>query len=452
MRRPTRSRALLVAMLALAAVVVGGVVLEAAQRLSDRVPRGAGGSAFVPVVTGEGSPRLRQPDGSGQAAVSYEGAPPLSTPTFFPVAVWFESVQSPDDIARDRAAGLNTYLELTADSDVELARADGMRVITSGTPSGADGYLLPDEVDMWAGPGSADWTGSYPGEGDICDPAGAACGWTVIDRLAEKLPDSTYVWGQFGKGVTMWESTDEARQFVNGPADGVSADLYWFTDPNICGASEGGVMLGVAGAVPEDECRRASNYGLTVDKVRSLVAPAGSKPVWVFVEVGHPFTEDDAPTIGANQIADAVWSGVMHGAQGVVYFNHSFGGSCESQHVLRDDCGSTVRDTVTEVNEALADHAALLHAPFADGIAVATGGLDASVKLLDGRLVVLAGRTGNQATTGELRFACDVGATAVDETSGEVIPIEDGSLVLEIGADTPVRVLDLAEGRTCGLS
>ena len=32
-------------------------------------------------------------------------------------------------------------------------------------------------------------------------------------------------------------------------------------------------------------------------RVRDLVSPAGSKPVWAFVEVGHPFTESHAPSI-----------------------------------------------------------------------------------------------------------------------------------------------------------
>ena len=36
--------------------------------------------------------------------------------------------------------------------------------------AGAVGRVLSDEVDMWARGGNADWTGSWPGIGEICGP------------------------------------------------------------------------------------------------------------------------------------------------------------------------------------------------------------------------------------------------------------------------------------------
>ena len=101
--------------------------------------------------------------------------------------------------------------------------------------------------------------------------------------------------------------------------------------------------------------------------MRSLVSPRGSKPIWNFVEVGHPFTENDAPTIQAAAIRAAVWHSLIAGARGILYFNHNFGGPCQSQHVLRDSCGAAVRPTVKAVNEQIKRLAPVLNAPFADG-------------------------------------------------------------------------------------
>ena len=62
-----------------------------------------------------------------------------------------------------------------------------------------------------------------------------------------------------------------------------------------------------------------------------------------FVELGHPFTEEDWPSITPAQARAAVWSSIIHGAQGIIYFNHSFGGPCQTQHILRDPCYAGMR-------------------------------------------------------------------------------------------------------------
>ena len=73
----------------------------------------------------------------------------------------------------------------------------------------------------------------------------------------------------YGKGVSFWESDTESAQFVNGYQDVVSVDNYWFTDPGICVASQGGWLVGDGStALPDQECRLAANYGATVERVR----------------------------------------------------------------------------------------------------------------------------------------------------------------------------------------
>ena len=144
--------------------------------------------------------------------------------------------------------------------------------------------------------------------------------------------DGRFRHSNYGKGVLFWQTNAEAACFVNAQ-DLVSTDAYWFTDNNLCGRSEGG---GEPGVVKANNCHVAANYGWQINRVRSLVSPARSKPVWAFVEVGHPMSEDHWPSITPPQIRAAVWHSLIAGARGIIYFNHSFGGPCQTQHA----CGS----------------------------------------------------------------------------------------------------------------
>lgn len=330
----------------------------------------------------------QQPDGYALGK-SLPSSAPVARGDFFPAAVWFESVTSPTDVASDKAVGLNTYLQLTESSDTALIRAGGMRSIASPSPgSGSfqhDGILLPDEVDMWAGAGSGAWTGAMFWQGESCVDPGSGCGYTVLDEFMKTAPVSPVRYGQFGKGVTFWQSDAEASRFVNDHPNIVSADNYWMTDPNICSRWEGGRFLGEDRSLTESECRAPSNYGATVRKMRSLVKPSGSKPVWVFVEVGTPFGGDGARSIEPWAVEAAVWSGLVNGARGVAYFNHNFGGPCQSQHVLRDGCGGAVRPTVTRTNRKIASMARVLNAPDARGVLRVSGDVDSMVKSYRGK-------------------------------------------------------------------
>jgi len=56
----------------------------------------------------------------------------------------------------------------------------------------------------------------------------------------------------------------------------------------------------------------------------------------------------------------AVWQSIVHGARGIVFFNHSFGGACQSQHVLQE-CGAAMRDRVTSVTARIRSLAPVLN-------------------------------------------------------------------------------------------
>lgn len=397
--------------------------------MNARTVRGSGGLAALflsfaacqPLApdppTGD-EPTWRAVDGGPDFFAQFDPTLPTGT-DYFPVGVWLESVVDLGDIELDRQAGLTTYVELTENSDLSLLEGTGMVALVGRDDPLADGFVLADEVDMWAGAGDAGWTGLWPTQGEPCAPVGevTACGYTVQQTVRSRLPQSGLAYANYGKGVTFSLDDAEARRFVNEFQNIISADNYWFTDPNICGGHEGGMLLHAGLDLAPVDCRRAANYGRTVDRVRSLVEPAGSKPVWAFVELGHPFAEDDAPTITGPEVRAAVWSSVIHGARGIVYFNHSFGGDCESFHLLREACGDDVRPWVTEVNRQLVELAPALNAPFLDGAVTVDGAVDTAVKV-DGTVQYLfAAATADQnaEVTFDLHCAGDGTATVLGE-------------------------------------
>jgi hypothetical protein len=331
-------------------------------------------------------------------------------PTLFPVGVWFEGVNGQADVDKDKAAGLNTYVMLTDPSSMDLVKKNGMHAMTSESrkDSGDEttGWVVNDEVDMWAGAGTATWTGKFPGEGTICS-SNTGCGYDAMKRLSDRLPsnDGRMKYANFGKGVMFWESDDQAAKFVNDYTSVVSNDIYWYTDPNVCTSSSEGPSIGVT----KDNCRRAANYGLTVDTMRKLDGADGKRqPVYGFIELGHPFTESDSPTINADQIGGAVMSSLIHEARGIIYFNHNFGGNCISQHVLRDSCGAAVRPAVTALNQHIAGLAPVLNTQSYQW--KASSGVDTMLKAYNGSFYLFAmpGRTGG---TGQQKLTLPPGLT-----------------------------------------
>ena len=410
-----------------------------------------GGTAyFADVVFEPSGPTLRPIDGGADYYGTFENSLPV-TPDFFPLAVWFARVSSPEEADADRALGLNTYVELTDDSNIRAIRDTGLFALPSRADPLMAGQLTTDEADMWAGAGDAPWTGRMPGDGPICTPEDAACGYTVMSTLSDEIAPDILAYTNYGKGVTFWETREAAQRFVNDFQDVVSADNYWFTDESICQANEGGVLRtnGRTDLSPA-ECHLAANYGVTTRHVRSLVQPRAAVPVWNFVEVGQPFANSEAAGITGPQIRASVWSSIINGARGIVYFAHNFGGPCLSYNVFRDRCGDAVRAEVTAVNEQITRLAPVLNAPFVDGFARSDGPIDLAAKLHDDSLYILAGSTRSTGGRATIDLSCG-DATQVEVLDEDrTIAVVDRSFQDDFADGNTVHLyrLDRTEGCT----
>ena len=245
------------AMLACAALVAALVLVPAASQ-----PREDPGPVAVAMKQEAGG---RAPD-EPLATDVYDDYADLfgADRSYFPIGVWFESIISKHDVTLDKQARLNLYVVLTDDSDLSLVRAAGMRSVPTLSVPGVGpetiGWFLDDEIDMIYGPGE---------------------GYEVMQQRNDELPDDGRSrWANYGKGVLFWETDEEAATFVNDFQDVVSTDAYWYTDRNICAATEGGTLIGGGGDLSAAQCHRAANYGRTVDRVQSLVDPPGSSRCW----------------------------------------------------------------------------------------------------------------------------------------------------------------------------
>jgi hypothetical protein len=368
-------------------------------------PPPTGGKLNLPRVAWEGGP-------SHYAQYPSMKNTSFTDPNFFPTAVWYESVLSQGDVDKDKQAGLNLYVELVdAPQTADLLRKNGMYAFSGGLPNGGSetvASLLTDEADMFYGAGWDKWSGR---EGwNTCIPIqdqGGKCGYTLMQQFVDKAPkNGNPLYANYGKGVMLWESDAEASVFVNQFQQIVSNDLYFYTDTNICGG-ESQTWLGI----PTNQCRRAANYGFTMDKMRRLDAMDGKlQPIYAFVEDGHPAGESTSPTITGDQMAGAVFNSLIHEARGVIYFNHSFGGPCQSQHVLRD-CGlTTIRPKVIETNSRIKQLAPILNSQSYQYSF--NPNLETMLKEYNGNYYIFAMQKRSAQTSGTFNFTLPSGMTA----------------------------------------
>lgn len=386
---------------------------------------------------------LRAIDGGTNYYAQFTNSFPTD-PNFFPIGVWFESVLSQSDINLDKAVGLNTYVVLTTDSSLSLIQQNGMYAILQADNNdwknnsaaianpNVVGWLLHDEIDM-----------------QQANEQGAAAARTQIAATMNSLPnDGRLTYANYGKGVAFWNTDSDAGKYINDFQDVTSMDVYYFTDPNFQfnGWPESWSIIkwrdGIESSNPvltEAEYREAANYGYNVDRMRYLDGLDGERqPIWNFVEVGTPFSGGDA--IAIDEIQAAVMHSLIAGAQGIQYFNHSFGGPNPSFHVLRDPAYAAQRAAVDEINGLIEQLAPVLNSWFDDGYADA---LDGDVTLKDGVRVmskfydgdhyIFAGSLQHEAQTTQIRFGdgtFDGFVTVVGESGtgawGQTIPVVDG--------------------------
>ena len=154
------------------------------------------------------------------------------------------------------------------------------------------------------------------------------------------------------------------------------------------------------------------------------------QPIWNFVEVGWPFSETAAQggrAIQPDEIKAAVWHSIIAGAQGIIYFNHSFGGpEPDTARPARSGlCRGTRRGHST--NALIEQLAPVLNSPFDDGFVTANPSVRAMAKFYDGEHYVFAGSTESPPARLPSRWPASPAALLRSSAKAAPYPLRAGS-------------------------
>jgi hypothetical protein len=371
-------------------------------------------AGLVAASTLAAAPRDRRA-GGGTPYARWENGPPAD-PGYFPIAVW---LQSPENAAKYKAAGINLYVGLwQGPTDKQLAdlKAAGMPVICEQrrdwqghkTDRTIVGWMHGDEPDN-AQSITDPATGRRSYGGPVPPPK------VVAEYEQMRAADPTRpIMLNLGQGVgnDEWKGRgagahiDDYLTYVKG-SDIVSFDVY--------------PVVGIQ--KPDGE-----NYLWYVPKgVDRLVKwSGGEKIVWNCIECTH--ISDTKKKATPHQVRAEVWMALIHGSRGLIYFVHQFQ-PVFNEHALLDD--PEMLAGVTAINRQIRELAPVLNSPtVADGATVTSSAeavpIDAMVKRHDGATYVFSVGMRNAPARGSFTVRGVKNATA--EVLGEErkIAVKDG--------------------------
>lgn len=333
-----------------------------------------------------------------------------SNPGFFPVAVW---LQEPYNAAAYRNAGINTFIGLwdgpTEDQLSGLATA-GMPVLCSQNGVGLTnannqvitGWTHGDEPDN-AQPLEGGGYGP-PLEASVIIQSYHAFRSNDLSRpVYLNMGRGVAYDGWIGRGVRTGHPEDY-YEYVKG-CDIASFDIY---PVNASEAEVSGKLWYVAQGI---------------DRLQACTSNA--KPVWCWIECTMISSTSAAKPTPA-QVRSEVWMALIHGANGIGYFCHSWTPSFDSAALLHD---ATMLASVTTLNQQIQSLAPVLNGPpLSNLVTVASTNpaipIDLMVKQHGGATYVFAVAMRPGATVGAFSLPFGTNAHVIGES--RQIPISNG--------------------------
>lgn len=319
---------LLAAILALSPTIAGIAAGSATASSAPGPVLGHRADAARP-VDGAAAPSLPLP------RVPWEGGPAYwkrfpkaraagwARPGFFPIASWFNSVSDNAEVRFDKHLGLNTYIGMWEGTPARLFADNGV-------------YWIGDRLNRSFTDDSTFWVGDFLDD-EVDGRFTAEEGRDHLQSLVDaRMGDGRFKYANFTQMVMSRDMrSSDAEAYVNDFTDAVSLDMYYYTIPH-CDLSPYRDPYVVS--VPQGTCRTAASYGKTIDSLRVRdAADHERQAVWQFVEVlnGGPGEGPFTANITPRQLQGAVMASLIHGARGLVYFNQSLSGPCQSGGVFR---------------------------------------------------------------------------------------------------------------------
>lgn len=416
-----------VSLVLLLAIVGDPRVPEAVERSStdsvrpaDRPINSRADVDTLPLIPWEGGPDYWR---------RFPNAVDWTDPSFFPIGIWFGNVSSDEEVSFDKTKGINTYVEMWEGTDFDLLARNRVYWLGHGLVNQDDtskynpGVFLDDEVD-----------GQY-------EPAE---GLRHLKKLRTEMGPDRFTWANFTQLVVGPDLELRYQQeYVNGTADAVSVDMYWYSIPFCDWRPYRGDLYAVP--IPIETCRTAHSYGLSQEALRLRDAVDGRlQPTWTWVENFNGLSgQDPQPYVTGGQLKGAAMATVIHEARALMWFNQSFTGPCQTANVIREaqmdpgsECGRRYAaniDAMAEINHLASSLAPVLNTQsrrWSFG-----SRLDTMLKIHDGNAYIFAmtdGHAGRRSfrlpagikgrsaeVIGEMRTVPVVGATFTDEFAEE---------------------------------
>lgn len=308
-------------------------------------------------------------------------------PAWFPIAAWQPNITSNyggiippyADLGAGLAdAGVNVidgtwdWLDTVGPSYVNRAIALDMKVIATGpdmsylqrNPSHASaiiGWQTGDEFEMFRVNDGAPYGPNSPTTIHAAYVANRTQDTTRPQHINWGKPMGGWYYSASGGYDT--GSAEGDLKLYQESCDLSSVDYYWWTDP-------------------WENKPNAFGYGVSVDAQRHYARlDRVDKPLWMFVENSRPW-DITSPAITADQMEAAVWNSIVHGARGIIYFIHDFGGGASGAAAERGvwsagyydrTMGDAIIARMKTVNARLKSLAPVLNSPEIGTIHPTTG-------------------------------------------------------------------------------
>jgi hypothetical protein len=273
--------------------------------------------------------------------------------SFFPIGPFWGNYAG--EQATWKAADWNTVFYTTSTTDVNDLAADGLYSIVAASGSTPAATPNNNTVGFDSADEPSSWSGATSGLAGVSNSLQDSRFWYVNDtwEFAQSGAPSGTPGGTRADFFTDPVTTPDGskRHFDMG-----SIDTYWFSvanDSQYPWTSAGGQLYNGGGygqdPLTDAETECGCRYG---DMIRSVFGtkvglPAGKSqaswhttypgPVFQYVEDSNIGNSGDV-AITPPQMNWAVWSSIIHGARGIIYFDHSFGGSCVSDNYITTTC------------------------------------------------------------------------------------------------------------------
>ena len=406
------------------------------------------------------------------------------SPNFFPIGPWEAPIFDQNDVNTYRALNWNTFFNITANTNLSLARSNGFWIIQNaadgilpGTGAETVGLLSADE-NLIASVNSVETTANSIQDGRfwwLQNPWPALVPNVSIDSL-QPLTGSDYTMAQIMS--QQWPTPNGTTRNFNV----VSADLYWFSGSKDGGVlAEGGQIYGLPGPMTVAQGARGSNYGDMIDIERSYMT-SDPGPIFSFIEVGEPGnspTATAADYITPPELNWAVWSSLIHGARGIIYFNDTFSGPAQASNDVETTYYQTVQPgqtvsiyTQIQNTDALIQQLApVINSPFAlnyvtikdddpqdaglpdysfgSGIDLTQGGLEVMAKDDNGQFYIFADTRDSETETNiAATFTiADPNATSVTVVGeNRTIPVVNGVFTDTFATAATVHIYEVNDG------